>query len=673
MGETRTRARGARKVTAKRSDEPVTAGASAFLSAPKVKVRRAGARGPGLPFQEWWAPLEPDRYHEGVERAVDTIDSSQSQQRQNAVRFNRLYSNHEATSPYSAGLLNAGGAGGGSGNRVTFNVIQSVIDAVAAKIAKDQPKVSFVTSGAEDYFLKLRAQKLTKYVGGVFKASHVYDNAELVFRDASVVGTGYLKILEDEDAITTEWVPNELVRVDSLDGLKQKPRSMHEIRLMPRDELRHRYPDHVDEINGAQSALQGRGYAMSTVDLVRVVESWHLPVAKGAKDGRHVITIETATLFVEEWEKSYFPIVPFRWMPKALGWSGRSITEEVLTLQEEINDYLRLIAKSCRLVSVPIILLPNGSEIPDDTIADNSVAHIVPYSGNQPPTFLVPTGQNSEVYQHLNSLIQWVFQVVGLSQTSASGMKPAGVDSAVAIREVSDIETGRFALVALRWEAFFVEAARIVVDMSRDLYRDKPDLAVMVRDKKLLHEIRWKDVDLEDNPFDIQTFPTSQLPDTPAGRIQTITEYIQNQWISKEKGMELLNLDPDLEGEVDIQTSSLRLTEKWLSEMVEDGTYHRPDPHMNLTLAQSVAQGVYCQLVNDGCPEDRLQLVRQWIQDIVDLTTAPPPAPDAGAQPPGQPAPPGAPPGGPGQYMPGTDAGSAPMAPAQVPMTQTTQ
>ena len=224
-------------------------------------------------------------------------------------------------------------------------------------------------------------------------------------------------------------------------------------------------------------------------------------------------------------------------------------------------------------------------------------------------------------------------------------MKPAGVDSAVAIREVSDIETGRFAMVANRWEQFFIDVARVIVDISRDLYMKDPDLAVTYTEKKLLREIKWKDVDLQDNPFDIQTFPTSQLPDSPAGRIQTITEYVQNQWISKERAMELLSLDPDLESEVNIQTASLRLTEKWLSQMVEDGIYNRPEPTMNLPLAQQVAQGVLCQLQVDGAPEDRLQLVRNFIDDCITLQQTPPPntQPPMSAPPQAPAAPAGAP------------------------------
>ena len=33
--------------------------------------------------------------------------------------------------------------------------------------------------------------------------------------------------------------------------------------------------------------------------------------------------------FVEEYKKDYFPIVPFRWMQKPLGFQGRGIAEEL--------------------------------------------------------------------------------------------------------------------------------------------------------------------------------------------------------------------------------------------------------------------------------------------------------------------------------------------------------
>ncbi len=622
------------------SVQPV-AGLSAYMSNPrgnkKIIKRHAGSE----TFKCWWLETE-DKIWNAVEGAVSILESCQVARRMLNIKFARLYSNMEALGYPYANMLNSG-QDNSSSNRVTMNVIQSVIDACGAKIAKDQPKVTFVTTGADDYFLKLRAANLTKYMSGLMKEAEVYDNCELVFRDACVVGTGFLYIHIDEDdkQIKTEWCACDEIRIDELDGMKQKPRSIHRVTLVPRDRLILQHPDKEDKILSAQAALQGKVAIQSTTEMVRVIESWHLKGTKKAKDGIHAVTIENCTLVFEPYNKDYFPIVAFRWMNRPLGYFGRSITEEIMTLQVEINKIMRTIQQCQELAAVPMIFVPNEAEIAEDVIMSNIIARMVPYSGGTPPTWITPTAQNQEVYQYLDNLIQKTFQVVGLSQTAASGMKPAGVDSAVAIREVSDIETGRFALVANRWEKFFVDIARIMTDLSKDLYAKEPDLKVAFSEKKLLKEIKWKDVDLKEKPFDIQTFPTSQLPDTPAGRIQTITEYIQNQWISKERGMELLNLDPDLEQEVNIQTSTIRLTEKWLSEMVEDGIYHKPEPLMNLQQSQQLAQGIYTMLLHDNAPDDKLQLVRQYILECSNSLSPPvappqpglPPAPPQGPQP----------------------------------------
>ncbi len=114
---------------------------------------------PGVSQMRWWLE-EDNKLYASIENVVSTIESSQSARRLNNNKFTRMYGNYEALGFAN----NSRGMTQESSNRVTLNVIQSVIDAVAAKIAKDKPKVSFVTTGAEDYFLRLRATKLTKYV-----------------------------------------------------------------------------------------------------------------------------------------------------------------------------------------------------------------------------------------------------------------------------------------------------------------------------------------------------------------------------------------------------------------------------------------------------------------------------------------------------------------------------
>ena len=124
--------------------------------------------------------------------------------------------------------------------------------------------------------------------------------------------------------------------------------------------------------------------------------------------------------------------------------------------------------------------------------------------------------------------------------------------------------------------------------------------------------------------------------------------------------MELLELDPDLRHEIDLETAPLRYCEQKLSSMLEDGIPSRPDPLTDLKLCARVTLGVYMQAVCDEAPEDRLQMVRDWLDTIMELNK------DAasqqvqaiygGAAPP---APPGAPPPAP----PGMGNGAPPNGP----------
>jgi hypothetical protein len=434
-----------------------------------------------------------------------------------------------------------------------------------------------------------------------------------------------------------------------MDGMYGNPRSIHQVKALDRDLLIARFPDAQDIIMHASSQYRDRISQHTLTDFIKVFESWHLPSHEGADDGIHTITIPTGTLVCEPYDKLYFPIIPFRWQPNLLGFYGRSITQEIMSLQIEINKILQAIQQSIELQAVPTILLPNSAEVAENIILSNSIARLIPYNGEVPPSWVTPTGMNPEVYQHLDRLVEFCYQKTGLSQAAATGNKPAGVNSAVAIREVSDIETGRFAQVANRWEQLFVDAARIIVDLSADLYAELPDLKVTVSEEQIIKQISFKNVYLADNPFSIQAFPVSSLPDSPAGRLEMISEMQQAGLIDRDRSMELLNLDPDLDEEVNLQTSSLRLTEQYISDMVDNGekAYHHPSPFMNLQESLALTVKMINNLELNSCPDDRLQLVRNFASEISDMLNPPaPPAPPPGAPPPGAPPPP-APPQGP--------------------------
>jgi hypothetical protein len=607
------------------------------------KVKSPNQKSTAASKKNWW--LEPkDKIAECVQGVVNRIETAQSARYSSFVRFARMYGNSEAM-----GLLNSSNLTSNSetsNNRMRLNIIQSVEDACAAKIAKDRPKPFFITSGEEDFFARFRAEKLTKFVGGIFQQNKFYEVADTVFRDAELFGTGAVQWYVKNDKIVCDWVPTIELRVDDYDGMKHKPRSIHRVKMIAKEELIAEYPALADEIEHLNTEYLRNlpTPQQSVVEMIRVVESWHLPSRKDKSDGRHVLVVNDVPLKDEKYTKQYFPIVPYRWYEKPLGWYGRSITEEIYAIQIEINKLLWTAQNCFELVGIPLIFVENASEVSEDVLLSNFIARMVPYRGTE-PHIVTPEPLPQQFFQHLNNHIQWAFQIVGLSQTSATSQNQLGPDaSGAAIRELVDIETTRFVQVGKNWEDWFVKNAEVVVDMAKDLYEQDKEFSISYTYKKMIEKIKWKDCEIEDD-FSVRCDPVSSLPDTAAGRMQTIGEYINQGWISPTRGKELMNIDPDLEEEINIQTAHLRNADKELSEIVEHGNYIHPNPlmmppQMTEVLVESLA--IYSSLLLQKCPDDRLQLVRDYIQEVqaniqAAMPPPPPPMPPQGMPPQGAP------------------------------------
>ena len=567
----------------------------------------------------WYKQETP---HESVFGMVNKIDEDQSYRHALNVKHARLYNNLEmlglnVSRNGTAGSVNPQDISSG---KITHNLVKSCIDTASSKIAKNRPKPQFLTSGG-DYKAKQKAELLTKYIEGVFYSTDYYVQASKIFIDGCVFGTGVLKIYIEEGQIKCERVIPEEIKVDDADGLYGKPKSMYQIKQITRETLSEMYPDHKIAIDMASSSTPDH----SNVDLIRVVEAWHL----GSKVGRHTICIENATLFDEEWKKDYFPFVFYRWNDRLTGFFGSGLAEELVGTQIEINRTLRNIQLAQKLVAVPRIAVESNSKVSVAQLT-NEIGSVIKYqAGTRPPVFNTPTAMNPEVYQHLKWLIQSGYEKTGISQMSATSRKPAGLDSAVALREYSDIETERFMLTAMKYEALGMEACKIMVDLSRDLFLEDKKLKIKVPGSDFINTISWKDVDLAEDQYIMKVYPVGLLPTHPAGRLAGVQELIQAGWISKDKALELLDF-PDLKAYESLETASNTLIEKSIGEMLDTGVYYPPEPQLDLVHAAATANKHYLQGRISGVPEERLELLLRFMDDADRLHTASlPPAPEA--------------------------------------------
>lgn len=602
---------------------------------------------------QWW---EEDA--DKVYATVEAVAEQRTYRRDDILRSLRLYGDTPIL-----------GWGPGSYTRrvdydydpLSYNVVRSVTDTAHAEIIASRPRPQFLTSGG-DFELRQRADRLGKFCEGVYYTARGDREAARCAFDLVLLGKGFLKVFDAHDRVCIERVfPGEIF-VDERDALYGDPSCLYQVRHVDRARLRRLYPKADRAIEDATAGDDWQLYTLGhqstdTADMVRVVEAWHLPSGPDSGDGKHVVATSAGVLFEEEWEDECFPFAACEWMPAPLGFWPEGVGTQLRGIQFEINRLLEDIRAAQKLMGNYKVFVERGSKIVKGHLSNLNGA-IVEYSGT-PPTFATFQAVNPEIYQQLDRLYAKAFELVGVSAMNAQAQKPSGLDSGRALRAFSDITSKRFLAPARSYEEMHIEVARLTIACAKRIAKRVPGYDVVYRGRDRIDRIAWEDVDLDADQYVLQCFPVSALPNTPAGRLASLQDLFNAGLVDKESFLELADF-PDLESARKRATAPRDVIEKRLDRMISDGEYMPPEGFFDL--AQCVTQGMlaYAQAQLDGVPQERLDLVHDWIVESQELL-ARSQAPAAPAAPP-----PGAPPPMPGDAPPPPDM--APAAPTAPPM-----
>lgn len=567
---------------------------------------------------DWWS-LPQDQKHAALIEYIKAVESDQSPRRLQWIQFARMYQNQNPQQYYSS-LTNAASAYGASMSQWSSrNVVKSTIDTATSKIGKSKPRPVFLTEDG-NYQQKQKAKKLTQFVDGQFDQMKIYSKGAQVFRDGGIFGIGGLKFTVNTDSGTVECerVLIDEITVDDADAVYGTPRQINHAKYVSKTALIAKYPKLASKINAAVSAFQATNMRSYNADLVKVYESYRLPSKPGAKDGRKVLALETCTLQDVPWEKDYFPFVFHRWCERVSGFWGLGIAEELYGTQTEINKILRNIDRALSLVAVPRMYVQPGA-MPTAKM-DNNIGAIITTS--TPPTFQTPTAMNGETYNHLKWLVQSAYDQIGISEMSATGQKPAGLDSGIAIREYEDVTSERFMVVGQKWEEFYLDCAKITIDLNKDLMGMGIEVQAKIQDRDWLKTLNWKEIDLKEDKYILRCFSANILPTTPAGRLAKVQELMQAGLIPVEEGLKLLDF-PDFKAYRNKLLASSDLAEKMIDSCLE-GRYIAPEPQMNLQQALALAQECYLEAKLNNAPSKGLSLLNRWMEAIKGMLPATP-------------------------------------------------
>jgi hypothetical protein len=549
---------------------------------------------------------------------IKYLDLNQGYRQMQNLRYMRLYGNMEFTGLTMQNFFRAEPSYNVQ-NRVTLNIVGSMVDTATSKITQNKPRPYFLTDGG-DWSLQKKGKKLTKFIDGAFYGSKFYENAAIGFKDAGIFGTGCVKIFQQNGEIKSERIFIDEIMVDDVETIYGTPRQMHQRKWIHKDTLGGVFPGHKGAIDAAMNDLVDGGvndYMTRNGEMLLVIESWKLPSGKDKDDGRHTISISNETLLDEKWTKDYFPFVFFRWNRKPIGFFGQGIAEQLTGLQLEINKIMRTIQVSMHLVSVPKIFVEASSKIVAAHL-NNKIGGIIKYAGTPPTEGKLGTIP-VELFSHLDRLYQRAFEVVGISQLAAQSVKPAGLNSGKALRTYDDLESERFQTVEKDYQSQFINAAHIMIDLIKEIADENGGkFNIKVPGKKFLDTIDWTDVHLENDQYMMQIFPTNALSRDPSARLQEVQELLQAGFIAKEDGVKLLDY-PDLEGFYNMANAGIEDIERQIELMVDKQEYQSPEPYQNLASGITRMQQAYLRNRTDGAPEEVLDLLRRWMEDAKEL------------------------------------------------------
>ena len=594
---------------------------------------------------QWWTMKDPDKRAAGMLTTAAYLKEGQAYRYRQASIYARLYGNQSLYSFAGTNIAKIDQDHGLPQDRPTFNLVQSVTDTLVSRLSQSRPQPVFLTDNG-DYKQRNLAKKLNNFILGEFYQTKAYEKGAIALRDALIEGTGVIHVYETpEHKVGIERVFLTELLIDPNEAVYGEPRQLYRLKLIDRDVLESNFPKFKEKISlAAESTPDNSSDSSKKVsDLVMVVEGWHLPSGKGAKDGRHMLACSSGFLIDEEYTKDHFPFAFLHYSPRLLGFWAQGVAEQLMGTQLELNQILFTISRSIKLMGVPRIFIEDGSKVLPAHM-NNEIGAIVKYRGTKPMIETTPSNA-ADLYAERDKLIEYGYQQSGVSALQASSQKPQGLDSGEAIRTYDDISTDRFAALSRRYDNFYIDLTYLIIDQAKDIAKPEDEggqgsYSTVYPNKNGTKEIDFPKIAQTMDEFVVQCFTQSSLPKDPAGRLQKVTEMVQSGMITLQEGRRLLDY-PDLEQVEKLANAGEERILQTLDDIIENGKYTPPDPFTDLQLATTLSTQYINLYASAKLEETKMDMLRQYFTQVQTIKQAmmPPPMPQPTPQASPQPAP----------------------------------
>lgn len=426
------------------------------------------------------------------------------------------------------------------------NIIRSCIDTLVSKIAsqKVRPFFNTVNGSFKDMQVAKQAQD---YFDAIYDEQDVNKTISRAFQDACIFEVGWIYV-DNKEKLISRVLPWQ-VYID--------PREASYGKVTQVAYKQEQFPTSLLPIKTDED-----------VDTVTYWQYWDLNAKK------HYYYIPELDLFeVENWDFNAIPFVSINYSSPVKGLSCQSVVDLLYGIQMEMDALLVKIKDASQLASPLKYFVPDSSTIKVKKLS-NRVGEVVTYTpspnmSSSPVTVATEPFMDAQWLSLLQQLKEDAYEMVGISQLSATSQKPTGLNSGVALSTMEDIESDRF-------ETQLNTVIRTYVDIARLCIQIFDEEENILPPNRLRKTITWKDIVEARDKMNIQFSAAQSLSKDPSTKLQQLQALYAAGLIPQSRIAQLMDL-PDLQLGYSLANNSINAVLTVIDDCIERDIYDVPD------------------------------------------------------------------------------------------------
>lgn len=381
----------------------------------------------------------------------------------------------------------------------SINVIKSCIDSVVNSIATAKPRPFINTMKGSFKTIEI-ARQLQIFFDFYFYEQDLYNKNVIALRDACLFDRGYVYI--DEITLDVSNISPWNIYTDPNEKDKKQ------VYIIFNNATIESLPEAVEkELTKAELNLTHVTYGLY------YNSKYHVKA----------LTVNGSVRKIYNYEADSIPVKSISYTPVIVGDHCLSIADMLLGLQKEINILSKTIALAAKKNPAQTILLQNASNIAVGEI-NNEIGNIIQYNaennGGNPVNILTPSFISEQYESIRNKDIQRAYELVGKSQTSASGRKEVGIESGVAIATLADLQSERFQLLLSSFIDMFTQEAKLVTEIGMSN-------ATIITPSRYELKLTWNEVREDYSKMRIEFSSADALSKDPSEKLKQLQSLAQ--------------------------------------------------------------------------------------------------------------------------------------------------